>query len=206
MQISENKVVTIDYTLKDDNGNVLDSSQGGPGLAYLHGASNIIPGLEKALSGKEQGDSLNVSVAPEEAYGERDDSMIQTVPSEMFEGADVQVGAQYQMMVWSSTAITRWRDKPCILMSPFPMCGMPPKKNWPMAMSMARVDISTTEFPAGQIRPGKPGHSCASLIPNFCNEFLPLSLTLGLRLVKLPTLPQLSCHRRLLSPGYRGYH
>jgi len=106
MQISENKVVTIDYTLKDDNGNVLDSSQGGPGLAYLHGASNIIPGLEKALSGKAQGDSLNVSVAPEEAYGQRDDSMIQTVPREMFEGADVQVGAQYHASTPEGQPIT----------------------------------------------------------------------------------------------------
>jgi hypothetical protein len=73
-------------------------------------------------------------------------------------------------------------------------------------MYTARVDITTTEYPAGQIRPGKPGHSRVSLIPDFCSEFLPFHLTGGLRLAKLPTMQQQSCHQRLLSPRYRGYH
>ncbi|NIP32654.1 MAG: peptidylprolyl isomerase, partial [Aliifodinibius sp.] len=69
MAIQQNKVVTIDYTLKDDEGNVLDTSEGRESLAYLHGASNIIIGLENALEGKSPGESLSVVIPPEEGYG-----------------------------------------------------------------------------------------------------------------------------------------
>jgi FKBP-type peptidyl-prolyl cis-trans isomerase SlyD len=96
MQIAQNTVVTIDYTLKDDKGTVLDSSEGGEALAYLHGAGNIIPGLESALEGKIAGDSLAVTVAPEEAYGSRNLELIHTVPRSMFpEEENIMVGAQY---------------------------------------------------------------------------------------------------------------
>jgi len=74
------KVVSIEYTLKDDEGTVLDSSEGRAPLAYLHGANNIVPGLEKAIEGKAIGDSLDVTVPPAEAYGERDEKQIRNVP------------------------------------------------------------------------------------------------------------------------------
>ena len=96
MLIARNKVVRFDYTLTDDNRNVIDSSSGGEPLAYLHGASNIIPGLESALEGKKSGESLNVRVAPTEAYGERDDRLVQMVPREMFEdNQEIKVGMQF---------------------------------------------------------------------------------------------------------------
>jgi len=96
MNITANKVVLIDYTLTDDSNQVLDSSAGGEPLAYLHGARNIIPGLEQALEGKQAGDELNVRVAPAEAYGERDDRLVQMVPREMFEdSSEIQVGMQF---------------------------------------------------------------------------------------------------------------
>ena len=95
MQIADKMVVTIDYTLKDDNGTVLDSSTEG-NFAYLHGAHNIIPGLESALSGKTAGDEVVVSVSPAEGYGERNDSMIQSVPRDMFDSEqEIQVGMQF---------------------------------------------------------------------------------------------------------------
>jgi len=95
MQIADKMVVTIDYTLKDDNGTVLDSSTEG-NFAYLHGANNIIPGLENALSGKLAGDEVEVSVSPAEGYGERNDSMIQSVPRDMFDSEqEIQVGMQF---------------------------------------------------------------------------------------------------------------
>ncbi len=95
MQIAENTVVTIDYTLKDDNGTVLDSSNDGQ-FAYLHGANNIIPGLENALTGKSSGDEVNVTVSPAEGYGERNDSMVQAVPRDMFDSEqEIQVGMQF---------------------------------------------------------------------------------------------------------------
>jgi FKBP-type peptidyl-prolyl cis-trans isomerase SlyD len=88
-------VVTIDYTLTDDDGNVVDTSQGNEPMAYLHGANNIIPGLETALEGKKLGDEFSVTVNPEEGYGERDDSRQQVVPREMFGEEEIQVGAQF---------------------------------------------------------------------------------------------------------------
>lgn len=99
MHISANKVVSIDYTLTNSEGAVIDSSEGRGPLAYLQGHSNIIPGLESALEGKSTGDSLNVTVEPKDGYGERDDSLTQAVPRKMFENADeIQIGMQFQTM------------------------------------------------------------------------------------------------------------
>lgn len=95
MQIAKHKVVTLDYTLTDDKGNVLDSSENGD-FIYLHGANNIIPGLENALAGKKSGDELKVSVTPDEGYGQRNDALTQVVPKEAFDTADdLQVGQQF---------------------------------------------------------------------------------------------------------------
>jgi FKBP-type peptidyl-prolyl cis-trans isomerase SlyD len=97
MAIEKDKVVSIDYTLTGDNGKVLDSSQGREPLAYLHGAGNIIPGLETALEGKNEGDQLNVQIPPDQAYGPRDERMVQPVPRTAFQGvADIQPGMQFQ--------------------------------------------------------------------------------------------------------------
>ena len=83
MKIAEKHVVTLNYTLKDNEDNIIDQSEDGS-FCYLHGASNIIPGLENALTGKSSGDALSVSVAPEEGYGPRDDARIQEVPRDAF--------------------------------------------------------------------------------------------------------------------------
>jgi len=97
MLISLNKVVRFDYTLTDDNTNIIDSSEGGEPLTYLHGSGNIIPGLEAALEGKRAGESLGVRITPADAYGEHDGALVQTVPREMFEDSDsIQVGMQFQ--------------------------------------------------------------------------------------------------------------
>ncbi|WP_290651977.1 peptidylprolyl isomerase [Aquisalimonas sp.] len=97
MQIAKDKVVAIDYTLKDEEGSVLDTSEGKEPLAYLHGSGNIIPGLEKALEGKNLGEEVSVHIPPEEAYGERRDDLTQVVPRSLFQGVDeLQVGMQFQ--------------------------------------------------------------------------------------------------------------
>ena len=96
MQVAKHKVVIIDYTLTDDQGAVIDSSKGSEPLAYIQGMNNIIPGLENALTGKQAGDSLQVSVPPEEGYGERNDAMRQEVPRDMFDTSEqIQVGMQF---------------------------------------------------------------------------------------------------------------
>ena len=95
MQIGDQKVVTLHYTLTDNEGRVIDQSEDGS-FAYLHGTSNIIPGLENALSGKTAGEELSVAVSPEDAYGVRDESMLQQVPKNMFEDTgQIAVGTQF---------------------------------------------------------------------------------------------------------------
>lgn len=95
MHIENDKVVTLHYTLKDNDGTVLDQSND-DSFVYLHGAMNIIPGLESALTGKAAGEDLSVTVSPEEGYGVRDEGHVQDVPRTMFEeGADIQLGMQF---------------------------------------------------------------------------------------------------------------
>ena len=95
MQIEPQKVVTLNYTLKDNDGNVIDQSNDGS-FAYLHGAQNIIPGLENALTGKTKGDALEVEVEPAQGYGERDPAKAQQVGRDMFpEDTEIEVGMQF---------------------------------------------------------------------------------------------------------------
>ncbi|MHB8453280.1 MAG: FKBP-type peptidyl-prolyl cis-trans isomerase [Acidiferrobacterales bacterium] len=97
MQIAKDTVVSINYTLTDDANNVIDSSTNGEPLAYIHGAGNIIPGLENALTGKSAGDRLEVTVPPQNAYGLRDESLSQVIPRNRFESSqDIEIGMQFQ--------------------------------------------------------------------------------------------------------------
>ena len=98
MRIAKDTVVAIDYTLTDDEGQVLDSSEGQEPLSYLHGASGIIPGLERELDGKQVGDQLQVAVAPEDGYGERNEELRQDVARDQFdEIEDLALGMQFQV-------------------------------------------------------------------------------------------------------------
>lgn len=97
MEVAESRVVTLHYTLTNDAGEVLDSSVDGQPLVFLHGAGNIIPGLEKALLGKKAGDKLKVHIAPEDAYGLHEPGLVQTLPRRMFKGVgNLKVGQQLQ--------------------------------------------------------------------------------------------------------------
>ena len=97
MQIADKCVVAIDYTLTDDDNNQLDSSAGREPLHYLHGAKNIIPGLEAALTGKSVGDELRVDLEPEQAYGPVDPELIQAAPHTAFDDmSQVKPGVQFQ--------------------------------------------------------------------------------------------------------------
>ena len=97
MKIAENKVALIDYTLRDNDGEMIDSSEGAGPLAYLHGAGNIVEGLEEALIGKKAGDKVKASIEPAKAYGERYEDMKQEVPKELFGGVEnIEVGMQFQ--------------------------------------------------------------------------------------------------------------
>ncbi|USH01652.1 peptidylprolyl isomerase [Grimontia kaedaensis] len=86
--IEDNKVVKIDYTVKDEEGQLIDTSEGQDPLAYLHGAGNIIPGLEKALAGRAEGEEFSVQIQPDDAYGQRNEALIQVVERGVFQGVD----------------------------------------------------------------------------------------------------------------------
>jgi len=106
MQIADNTAVSIHYTLTNDAGEVIDSSVGDDALVYLHGAGNIISGLEKSLQDKVVGDKFNVRIEPEDAYGEFRDEMVQVISREMFEGIDtVEVGMQFHADVSYGTGV-----------------------------------------------------------------------------------------------------
>lgn len=97
MQIANNSVVSIQYTLKNSDGQIIDQSAEGQPLTYLHGHRNIIPGLESALVEKSVGDALDVSVDPENAYGTVNPALIQEVPKEHFQGVEtLEVGMRFQ--------------------------------------------------------------------------------------------------------------
>jgi FKBP-type peptidyl-prolyl cis-trans isomerase SlyD len=97
LMIGKNSVVSMHYKLTDNDGNIIDSSEGLEPLTYLHGAGNIIPGLEKALVGKVKEDSLIVKVQPSEGYGEVMQELIQTIDRTAFQDAElVEAGMSFE--------------------------------------------------------------------------------------------------------------
>jgi len=97
MSITHDQVVSIHYTLRDDAGEVIDASAAGAPLAYLHGHGNLIPGLERELTGKSAGDRLQVKIAARDGYGEYDSALVQRVPRRALKGVpNLKVGMRLQ--------------------------------------------------------------------------------------------------------------
>ncbi|MGB8633843.1 MAG: peptidylprolyl isomerase [Rhodanobacteraceae bacterium] len=97
MEIADRCVASFNYKLTDNDGQLIDTSEGRAPLAYLHGAGNIVPGLEKELAGKTAGDSFKAEVPPELGYGQHNEAMVQELPSTAFQGVDeVKPGMQFQ--------------------------------------------------------------------------------------------------------------
>jgi FKBP-type peptidyl-prolyl cis-trans isomerase SlyD len=97
MSISPDQVVSLHYTLRDDAGEVIDRSAEGEPLEYLHGRGQLIPGLERELTGRGAGDRLEVKIAPADGYGEYDPELVQKVPRRALKGiGDVRVGMRLQ--------------------------------------------------------------------------------------------------------------
>jgi len=96
MQVQNNSVVSIHYTLTTAKGSVVDSSVDHDPLAYIQGKGHIVPGLEQAMEGKSVGDKFKVSVSPEEGYGLRDENLIDRIPKEAFQGVpQVEAGMEF---------------------------------------------------------------------------------------------------------------
>jgi FKBP-type peptidyl-prolyl cis-trans isomerase SlyD len=97
LKVQDGQVVSMEYTLKVD-GVVTDSSEGREPLEFVHGAGNIIPGLEREMAGMAVGDSKDVMIAAAEGYGERDDEAFMDVPRDQFPAEiPMKVGTELQV-------------------------------------------------------------------------------------------------------------
>lgn len=95
--VKKGRVVSLNFVLKDENGEMLDQSEPGQPLEYLHGYHDVIPGLEKALENRKLNESLKVVIPPAEAYGEYEVSLVDEVSRDQFPGIeDIQPGMQFQ--------------------------------------------------------------------------------------------------------------
>jgi FKBP-type peptidyl-prolyl cis-trans isomerase SlyD len=159
MQIARNAVVRIDYVLTDDQQQIIDRSEAGEPLTYLHGARNIIPGLENALEGKKSGESLTVRIPAADAYGERDDRLVQMVPREMFEDSqEIQVGMQFHSADPEGNVtivtVTHATDDTITVDANHPLAGMP----LTFAVTVVDVRAATPEELAHGHVHGEGGH------------------------------------------------
>lgn len=152
MQIADRCVASFNYTLTNDAGEVLDTSNGREPLAYLHGAGNIVPGLEKAMEGKSAGETFKVDVAPEEGYGERHDALVQVVPRDAFQGVDdIQPGMQFQAQSNQgvmSVTVTKIEDGQVTV-----------DGNHPLAGETLHFDIEVTEVREATAEELEHGHA-----------------------------------------------
>jgi FKBP-type peptidyl-prolyl cis-trans isomerase SlyD len=145
MSITRDQVVSIHYTLRDDAGEVIDRSAEGEPLAYLHGRGQLIPGLERELTGRSAGDRLQVKIAPAEGYGEYDRELVQQVPRRALKGiGDVRVGMRLQAQTPEgarAVTITQLSGDMVTLDGNHPLAG----KNLNFDVEVAAVRAATEE-------------------------------------------------------------
>jgi len=159
MSIKDNSAVSFHYSLTDDEGQQLDSSAGKEPLAYLHGAGNIIPGLENALTGKAVGDSMTVAVSAAEGYGEVQQELIQDVPRTSFQGVEqIEVGMQFEAQTGQGgtvpVTVTAVTDETVTVDGNHPLSG----KNLSFDVSIEAVrDATAEELEHGHVH-GPGGH------------------------------------------------
>jgi FKBP-type peptidyl-prolyl cis-trans isomerase SlyD len=125
MVISKNKVAAIHYTLRDNEGTVIDSSEGRDPLHYLHGAGNLIPGMEEGLEGKTQGEKLTLQIEPEKGYGEKDETLIQKVPRSAFGEQEVKPGMRFSTNQGGVVTVTEVGLDTITVDGNHPLAGVP---------------------------------------------------------------------------------
>jgi FKBP-type peptidyl-prolyl cis-trans isomerase SlyD len=145
MTIAQDQVVSIHYTLRDDAGELIDSSADGEPLSYLHGHGNLIPGLERELTGRKAGDRLQVKVPPTDGYGEYDSELVQRVPRRALKGIpNVQVGMRLQAQTAQgprAVVVTHLAGDMVTLDGNHPLAG----KNLNFEVEVAAVRAATAE-------------------------------------------------------------
>ncbi len=156
--IANDHVVSFHYTLTNAESQVLDKSQDGQPLVYLHGAGNIIPGLEKALEGKKVGDKFTVTVPAAEGYGEYNPDLVQEVPAQMFQGVEnIEAGMQFQAQTDDGVQIVTVKaveGDNVIVDANFPLAG----QDLTFEVEIAEIrDASAEELEHGHVH-GAGGH------------------------------------------------
>lgn len=154
MQITKHKVAAIHYTLTDNDGKVLDTSDGRDPLYYIHGIGNLIPGMEEGLEGKVKGDKFNIKVAPEKGYGVKDSSMVQEVPRAAFGTQEIQVGMQFQANRGQVVTVTKVGLESITVDANHPLAGV--ELNFAVEVIEIR-DASAEEISHGHVH-GPGGH------------------------------------------------
>lgn len=128
MQISQDKVAVITYTLTDTEGTVIDKATEADPFSLIQGTGNIISGLETALEGKKTGDKITTTIAPNDAYGERDDSLTEVLSKEMFSGVDtIETGMQFHAQTeqgLSVVTVTSVSEKEVTIDANHPLAGV----------------------------------------------------------------------------------
>jgi FKBP-type peptidyl-prolyl cis-trans isomerase SlyD len=155
MHIIKNRVVAIDYTLKDAQNRFIDGSSDFEPLVYLHGHENILPGLEKVLEGKAEGDTFTAAISASEAYGERDENLVVRVPLENFEDAGaVNEGMQFEAETpgggFQMVTVTQVEGSTVTVDANHPMAGMD--------LTFDITVVSVREASPEEISHGHPHH------------------------------------------------
>lgn len=158
MQVNDNCAVSIHYTLTNDEGQQIDSSLGQEPLVYVHGANNIVPGLEQALVGKAEGEQVQVTVQPADGFGEINPELVQSVPREAFQGVDkvepgMQFGIQGPEGETQRVTVSEVGDETVTI-----------DGNHPLAGQVLHFDVSVEkvrEATADEIKQGLPGEAQA---------------------------------------------
>jgi len=158
MIIAKDKVVSIHYTLTNDDNEVLDSSEGRDPLAYIHGHGYLIAGLEDQLNGRKAGDALDAKVKPEDGYGLRDDNLVHKVAKANFKGdGEVTAGMQVKVETNSGPKIAVVRSvvgEEVVLDLNHPLAGV----NLTFAVNVVEVrDATAEELDHGHVH-GPGGH------------------------------------------------
>jgi FKBP-type peptidyl-prolyl cis-trans isomerase SlyD len=154
MQIAKNKVAAIHYTLTDNDGNTIDSSQGRDPLLFIQGVGNLIPGMEEGLEGRARGDKFKIKVRPEKGYGEINPKLVQDVPRKSFGDQEVQPGMQFQTTQGQVLTVKEVKTEVVIVDANHPLAGR--ELNFDVEVIEVR-EATKEELDHGHVH-GKGGH------------------------------------------------
>ncbi|HEY0978027.1 MAG TPA: peptidylprolyl isomerase [Flavobacteriales bacterium] len=154
MTVKNNSVVSFHYTLTDDNGNILDSSEGHDAFAYIQGVGMIVPGLEQQMEGKTKGAKFKAAVDPELGYGEFNKELLQRVGLDKFGGQKVEVGMQFQAGEHHIVTVKEVNNDEVLLDGNHPLAGV--RLNFDVEITDVR-DATAEELSHGHVH-GAGGH------------------------------------------------